>query len=301
MNPQCHICSSESKFLLQKDGFDLYKCLKCDLVFVWPQPSPETLARDYYSEKSGYQNNRAEDILKVSETKRAKKVFEFFKNNKPNGKILDVGCSGGHFMYWAQKRGFNPSGVELNKKTANSAVSYGFEVYNGFLKDAPFEKGGFDIVFLGEIIEHVNDPRELITDALKFLKQDGLIVITTPNIDCFWSKTTFWLYKVFKIPWSSVTPPYHLFQFNSNNLDVLLGKENLKLISESYLLMTRLKYELGMLHLLKKFKNSKKIIDFIFMIFAFASYIFIYILNIISWIFRKKDFNVIKIYTIKNR
>jgi 2-polyprenyl-3-methyl-5-hydroxy-6-metoxy-1,4-benzoquinol methylase len=296
MFPNCHICNTESKFLLRKDGFDLYKCPQCGLVFVYPQPSQETLAKDFYSEESGYQSNRAEDLSMVKETKRAKKVFGILEKLKPGGNILDVGCSGGHFMYWAQKRGFKPVGVELNKKTADSAKSHGFEVFNGFIENAPFEPKSFDIVFLGEVIEHVNNPCQFIKDSTKFLKLGGIVVITTPNIDCFWSRSTFLLYKIFKIPWSSVTPPYHLFQFDSNNLNLLLRKEGFKLIKELYILMTRLKYELGMLHLLKKFKNSKKVSGLVSMFFSFCLYGLLYLANIVVYSFLRKDFNMIKIY-----
>jgi 2-polyprenyl-3-methyl-5-hydroxy-6-metoxy-1,4-benzoquinol methylase len=296
MNPECHICNTESKFLLKKDGFDLYKCPKCELVSVYPQPSPEILAKDFYSEESGYQSNRAEDLSKVSEIERSKKVFSLLEKLKPNGKILDVGCSGGHFMYWAKRRGFDPVGVELNKRTAESARLYGFEVYNGFVENAPFEPQSFDIILLGEVVEHVNNPREFIRSSVKFLKPYGVVIITTPNLDCFWSRVTFFLYKMFSIPWSSVTPPYHLFQFGSENLDELLKQEKFSLVYKSFVLMTRLKYELGMLHLLKRYKKSRKIKDLIFMIFSFSSYTIVYVINIILSPFLKKDFNMIKIY-----
>jgi hypothetical protein len=50
------------------------------------------------------------------------------------------------------------------------------------------------------------------------LKDSGRIIITTPNLDCFWSKSTLLLYKWFGIPWSSLTPPHHLFQFSTSGI-----------------------------------------------------------------------------------
>lgn len=102
MNPKCHICYTNSFFLLNKDDFDLYECPNCRLVFVWPQPSSEFLNK-LYSFESGYQSNRTENLSNVKEISRATKVLNFFEKFNPKGYILDVGCSGGYFMYWAKK------------------------------------------------------------------------------------------------------------------------------------------------------------------------------------------------------
>jgi SAM-dependent methyltransferase len=297
MNPECHICNTESKFLLKKDGFDLYKCPKCELVFVYPQPSPEILAKDFYSEESGYQSNRARQDLSIEkEQSRVKFCFDFFEAQKKRGSILDVGCGSGQMMYWAQKRGFESSGVELNKRTADRAKEYGLNVYNGFLENAPFPKNSFDFIFLGEIIEHVNNPRNMIKLCSEFLKSDGLIAITTPNIDCFWSKTTFWLYKVFKIPWSSVTPPYHLFQFGPMNLDNFMKSEGFEFVKGEFLRIPPLKYELGMLHLLKKYKQSRKIKDLVFALFSFGIYTIVHTIFKMLHPLLNKDFEMVRIY-----
>mgnify|MGYP001559837226 CR=1 FL=1 len=297
MNLKCHICNTESKFLLKKDGFDLYECPNCKLVFVFPQPTPETLAKEIYSEESGYQSNRARQDLSVGEEQeRIKIVFDYFQKIKPNGRILDVGCGNGQSLYWAKKRGFEPYGVELNKRTADSAKANGLEVYNGFLENAPYPKNSFDFVFLGEIIEHVNNPRNLIKQCSEFLKPSGVIVITTPNIDCAWSKTTFQLYKLFKIPWSSVTPPYHLFQFSPKNLDDFLKQEDFEFVEGKFLRIPPLMYELGMLHLLKRYKQSKKIKDLIFAYFSFGIYTAIHTMFKILHPLMNKDFEMIRMY-----
>src|SRR5690606_36756889 len=110
----------------------------------------------------------------------------FIVNDKPEGNLLDVGCSSGQFMHWARKRGMHCAGIEVNDRTANIAKQNGFEVHTGFLDEAPFRKNSFDVIYLGDVIEHVNEPKAFIKLASEFLKNDGLIVISTPNTDCFW-------------------------------------------------------------------------------------------------------------------
>lgn len=293
----CHICNNGSYFFLNKDGYDLYKCNFCHLLFVHPQPSDDFLANDLYSSKSGYQSNRArEDLSLGKELPRFRIVFDYFQKFKKNGNVLDIGCGNGQTMYFLKKRGFNPFGVELNDNTANSAKNNGLNVYNGFLEEAPFSKNFFDCIFLGEIIEHVKSPRDLISQSSSFLKKTGLIGITTPNINCLWSKTTFLFFRYLKIPWSSVTPPYHLFQFDYKNLDILMKDYNFSLKEEYFLRIPPLKYEIGMLHLLKRFKKSKSIKDLFFMFFSFGLYTITHFIFKILHPFLTYDFQMIKIY-----
>ncbi len=297
MNLKCHICNSKSNFLLNKDDFDLFECSNCKLVFVYPQPSSDFLAKELYSVESGYQSNRArQDLSKDKEQERVSFVFDVFEKGKKGGMILDVGCGNGQMIYWAQKRGFVGKGVEINKRTADRAREYGFDIWNGFLETAPFEKESFDFVFLGEIIEHVNSPRDFIKESSGFLKKGGMIGITTPNIDCPWSKTNFWLYKSFGIPWSSVTPPYHLFQFNKDNLDMLMEKEGFVFVSGEFFRIPPLKYELGMLHLLKRYKKTKKLKDLFFAIFSYGIYTINHLIfRMLHFVF-DKDFQMVRVY-----
>ncbi len=297
MKPHCSICDTSSIFLLNKDEHDLYKCPKCQLVFVYPEPPSTFLQENLYSAESGYMSNRArQDLSKDKEQKRVSVVFDYFQRHNPKGLMLDVGCGNGQMMYWAQKRGIESKGVELNKRTADRALEYGFEVYNGFLEDAPFDKKSFDYVFLGEIIEHVIDPRVFVRQTASFLREEGLVGITTPNIDCPWSKTTFFYYKIFGIPWSSVTPPYHLNQFDSANLDLLMRQEGFTEVLTKYLRIPPLKYELGMLHLIKRYKKSKKFRDLLFAIFSFALYSITHLFFRLLHPIWGKDFQMVKVY-----
>lgn len=282
---------------MNKDDHDLYLCPSCDLVFVFPQPDAESLRKKLYSFESGYQSNRAAEKLDVrKEYPRARVVLDYLEKNKPKARFLDVGCGNGQFMYWAEKRGFPSYGVEVNERTADSAKSQGLNVYTGFLEDAPLSPNSFDAIFLGELIEHVTNPRELVRTCNKLLTPQGLLAVTTPNIDCLWSRTTLKLYKIFGIPWSSVTPPYHLFQFSPKNLDTVVLSEGFNLKSSKYLRIPPLKYELGMLHLLKRYKKSRSIKDLFFMGFSYSIYTVLHTIFVLLHPFLRRDFQMVKIY-----
>jgi 2-polyprenyl-3-methyl-5-hydroxy-6-metoxy-1,4-benzoquinol methylase len=67
-----------------------------------------------------------------------------------------------------QKRGFNV--VEVD---ATSDTDLGLR---------------FDRVFIGDVIEHVDNPINLLKFAARHLKNDGLILVTTPNPFCFFRR-----------------------------------------------------------------------------------------------------------------
>lgn len=297
MKPLCIICSTASPFLLTKDGYDLYRCPSCNLVFVYPEPQNSFLKEKVYSYESGYQSNKRGNFSQVLPDVKTEKIISFLDSLDTKGKLLDVGCSSGEFMYHAGRRGFETYGVELNRRTAEVAQAQGLNVFNGYLADAKFSPGSFNVIFLGDIIEHVTSPDDLIRECTRILAAGGYIIISTPNLDCFWSDMTYRLYQWFHIPWSSLTPPYHLFQFSHNNLNLLMSRYGLLKKDIFYMRPPRLTYELGSLHLLKRWKTSRKIKDLFFMIFSFTCYTILYVVDILLGFFKQSDFSMVGIYT----
>ncbi|HBD25126.1 MAG: hypothetical protein A2566_02180 [Candidatus Zambryskibacteria bacterium RIFOXYD1_FULL_40_13] len=295
--PECIVCKTKADFFLIKDDFNFYKCSQCGLVFVYPQPSKETIANDIYSEKSGYQGNKSKTLVGTIPTLKQEKVLNWLSKQK-KGKLLDIGCSNGEFMWLVKSLGFDVVGVELNKRTADIARVNGLNVFSGFLEEANFPPASFDYIYMGDLIEHVSDPVALVKEVRKLLQPNGQVVIVTPNLDCFWSKSTFLLHKWFGIPWSSLTPPHHLFQFSTGNLNLLLSQEGFGLLLNMYDRPPRLLYELGSLHLLKQVKIKKTIFSLVFMIISFILYVLLYLFDYILNPLLSKNNSVIAMYKV---
>lgn len=54
--------------------------------------------------------------------------------------------------------------------------------YVGKAEDMPFQDGLFDLVYLGEVIEHTWHPYEVLRECARVLKNGGLLILDTPNI-----------------------------------------------------------------------------------------------------------------------
>jgi 2-polyprenyl-3-methyl-5-hydroxy-6-metoxy-1,4-benzoquinol methylase len=101
------------------------------------------------------------------------------------GSVLDVGCASRYGREdWLHgllaRQTADLVGIDVNEKIVAELQSQGYDVR---LADArAFDLGRrFDIVFAGELIEHLDDVRGFLTSARRHLGAGGRLVLTTPN------------------------------------------------------------------------------------------------------------------------
>ncbi len=273
----CRLCTTQGKFLLSKDGFDLFRCLDCGVVFVSPLPSDNFLRQSVY-QPGVYQKNKEQNLANQLPNLKNKITLANLGRLTIGKKLLDVGCSNGQFMYQAKQMGFEVKGAELNAGTAQIAQANGLEVFIGTLTEANLASATYDVVTLNDVIEHVPDPINLITECQRLLVDDGVLVIGTPNLDCLFNKLTWQLWRLFGIGWSAVTPPHHLYQFSAKSLNRLLSQSGFKLIKIIFLPTSSLRYELGVTKLKSNFKQAPDLKKFLQFMFGYMAYIIFYIL-----------------------
>jgi 2-polyprenyl-3-methyl-5-hydroxy-6-metoxy-1,4-benzoquinol methylase len=101
-------------------------------------------------------------------------------------KVLDVGCLGQDFPIesenWLHGKiarcSDSVTGVDIIDREIEAARRKGHNILH---KDKLSPSHKFDIIVMSDIIEHVDNPVELLTFYKKFLSKEGRIIITTPN------------------------------------------------------------------------------------------------------------------------
>lgn len=99
--------------------------------------------------------------------------------------VLDIGCSNGYFGKELQKRNCKTWGVEVDCEAVKVAEQYCEKIEVADLekeKKLPFKKGMFDYILFLDVLEHVRNPQENLHYFSQFLKPDGKILLSTPNI-----------------------------------------------------------------------------------------------------------------------
>jgi len=108
--------------------------------------------------------------------KRLNKTLEIVPKK---GKLLEIGSYPFIITKELIKRGYEVSGIDMNQ-TKQSVGVHHCNIEIDFL---PFKDKTFDIILMMEVIEHLGiDPINAIKESRRVLKDDGIFVITTPNI-----------------------------------------------------------------------------------------------------------------------
>jgi SAM-dependent methyltransferase len=117
--------------------------------------------------------------------------------------ILDIGCAEGRLSALLAKSGHDVTAADISnsflQQAGRTAAASGVAVrtmYCDIEKDiAGFGGGKFDMIYFMDIIEHVRSPIRALGNLRRLLKENGSLVISTPNL-CSFSQ----FYRYFKHP-----------------------------------------------------------------------------------------------------
>lgn len=231
----CSICNHPTKPLLRKFGYPLTKCGACCLIMMDPQPTPETLAK-LYSPEAGYHATYSDEFIASQRhefTIRIKEAERLIGNDSVRS-IFDIGSANGLFLDCAKERGWTTAGIEMNKANVILSNQHGHQVIHGSLDDITPE-GAYSLVHMGDVIEHMLDPRSGVQKSHTLLSRNGLLIVATPNASPFFQRISLGLATAFGIDWPHALPPAHTFQFSSKNLDMLMKQEGFSRVHDRYL------------------------------------------------------------------
>lgn len=264
------------KFRFNDHGKTIIECISCGLLALNPMPSENDLNLVYnesyfknehltgkqLNEIYGYVDYISERINKQRGYKRiCQKINAYlFSENLPP-RLLDFGCGLGHFLDSAYDFGLHVEGVEFN----NYAIDYikkryaykiwSFDEFNK-LNDQ------YDVIVLFDVIEHLREPFELLTQLKKLLSNHGLMVISTMDSNSLISRLMGKRLEDFR------RIREHLYFFSKKNLTSILARLGFQILEVSSLGHT---FEID--HLCDRIKSVLPIasipIDIVLKIFPF--------------------------------
>lgn len=175
--------------------------------------------------------------FEVPDPVRIKKAIRFIRRYFLGIKdlnILECGIAKGGVADRLRTEGANCFGVDINPREIE-----GVEIIQADLNEGlPEFKVKFDVIFAGEVMEHLFDDEKFVSDCRQVLKTGGLLVITVPNLvfsvnrlRILFGRTPLFAYA-----------PYHYHIYNKRVLENLIkqgGFEVLKTISSHILFSTR--------------------------------------------------------------
>ncbi|WP_136661382.1 class I SAM-dependent methyltransferase [Nitratireductor sp. XY-223] len=160
---------------------------------VAAKPSASELAA-YYRE-AYFQNEKGNyraayppeehEVIGLRIAHRRERALELLDRDGP-GRLLDVGCGEGFVLAAFDRLGWQVAGVDFSRagvEAMNPAVADRVEDGDLFtiLRRRIAEDDRHDLVWLGNVLEHVLDPVELLELLHALVKPGGLLVVTVPN------------------------------------------------------------------------------------------------------------------------
>jgi 2-polyprenyl-3-methyl-5-hydroxy-6-metoxy-1,4-benzoquinol methylase len=130
-------------------------------------------------------------------------------------RILDIGCGGGWKLNLYKEFGWKTYGFDISSEAIGIAKSKGHDVVVAEIENVSYPDKYFDAIQISHVIEHLPNPVFTIKKAFSLLKEEGLLLLETPNNSSLLS-------KVFKPDFWQIDSPRHFQIFNIKSLTFLL-------------------------------------------------------------------------------
>lgn len=135
-------------------------------------------------------NKGIEHRLKLRERSpiRFQQLLDAAKSNPPHGAVLDLGCGSGEAISALVKNGVKSvigmdislTELVLAKKLLSEQGIHACLVA-GCAEAMPFREEYFDFVYSPDVIEHVTDQNQYLTEIKRILRLEGKAVLNSPN------------------------------------------------------------------------------------------------------------------------
>lgn len=223
-----HLIASDKHYGISGE-YEIDICNSCKLVFLNPMPTNEYLSslypetyysyQDFFNDKKGI-SAWLSNVFVSLDTKDPK--------FKQPGRMLDIGCGSGKFLYRMQQKGWDVYGVEISKNAADLGRSAAnLDIFGGDVIAAHFPDNHFDYIRLNHSFEHIFNPHETLEEIKRILKSDGKLMIGVPNINSFNA-------SIFKRYWFYLGAPVHTFNYSDKTLPLLLENHGFRNIQVKY-------------------------------------------------------------------
>ena len=225
----CPVCGeSRHSSLYTFEPFAVVRCMNCSLGYLTPRLSKSTIM-DYYMDFKYFEgsNDYGYDNYFLQEA-GLRRTFRYFlrvlsQKGLVGGSLLEIGCGSGFFLDEAEGYFNYRVGTEFCKELAEKASAYADDCIIGGI-DALSRPHRFDIVVAISVIEHVYEPVTFLASICRHLKDNGAVVLVTPNVDGAWR-------HIFKSRWPSFKIPEHVTYFSPKALRCLANAGGFDLVN----------------------------------------------------------------------
>jgi SAM-dependent methyltransferase len=219
----CAICGAQkTQTLWVKYGYAIGQCTQCGLIYANPRaPHAKILGRynphyfwHEYLPSIGVIDGQF-DLTKF-DARHNILLGMMAAEVRQRRRLLEVGCGAGFFLKAAERAGWEVEGIELSEEASRFAIErLQLSIRREPAESSSIAPGSFEAAAMFDVIEHLFDPRAVLSAIARALAPGGTLVISTPNIE---SASRY----VLGIEWAVLSPLEHVYYFSEDSLRRLL-------------------------------------------------------------------------------
>lgn len=186
--------------------------------------------------QSVFENYQVPDAIRI------RKVCTFVRKHFPNLSgisLLECGIARGGLAEVLSREGAICYGVDINPRSIPGVEIVRADLNKGFPRFATL----FDVIFAGEVMEHLFDDVAFVASCRELLKPGGLLIVTVPNL-VFGVNRLLMLFG--KMPMFAHAP-YHYHIYTKKTLGELIERQGFRILkfSSSHVLFSTRRNRLG--------------------------------------------------------
>jgi 2-polyprenyl-3-methyl-5-hydroxy-6-metoxy-1,4-benzoquinol methylase len=159
---------------------DIVQCVKCGMVSAVSTLQPDEIVDNY---------RQVVDETYLKEEAARRELFDWFVSRiegfTSGGKrLLEVGSNVGLFLSVAAEHGCQARGIEPSKWAVEEGVArFDVDLEQGTVEDLDATPSAADVIVMLDVLEHLNDPLAALRKLRGMINEDGLLVLSTVNLD----------------------------------------------------------------------------------------------------------------------
>jgi SAM-dependent methyltransferase len=119
-------------------------------------------------------------VWRAGQERRLRLILEG-AGERVDGRVLENGCGVGTYVEHLAPYGGSIYGLEFDLERAREARQQSSRILGAAGEHLPFPANCFDLILSNEVIEHVQDDRQAITEMVRTLRTGGRLVLFCPN------------------------------------------------------------------------------------------------------------------------